>query len=374
MKLVIIALLILLLGCQDQYLMPDEKTETVILSYKGLEWQTGLQPMTRNSSEQNISRLNNGYKVIVTKKVAFKWVIDTILDCRLDNLKSIWNDVYLTSFKQFDQLSLTLRPGEYKISVFLNTSRVIWNNELKPGYIVSTDADISFQSKLPPAYTYRYENNPYFINCGNPVLSRELYAGYTSLVIGKKNNLTSSVKSIPVTITLKRVIGLIRFILDKNKENPFDNTQYYLRCTMESDSEFCEGINILGGGYRTGRKVLDFYSSFTSSYISPLNNKEYMIAEPQHATYYCPYVITDTALNCTIKNISITGYTGGPKYKYIGELYRVVEPNRISAILLTPTLETYQPSLPSPIGFILKEVTDINPVQVFSPLMEWNCD
>lgn len=289
---------------------------------------TEITPMTRASSNVYKTWLNNSCKILVLKKTGSKWIVERFIDGKINSAESNFFDIKVKENGNVGNIALELRPGRYKMSVFFNLSlfKAEWNENLKPGYVVSEAEDILPEEDLLPAFLYFKNPDSAYMHDNAIFLNREIFTGYTEFTVEKAGDLQTPVAN-PGTIQVERKVGYFRFLLKKTEVDdlpPFKNTQHTLNATftLPEGKYFPVGLNILGDVYynrespcRTIRICCnDSYVFLTS----PLDGKEYRFPMT-NATVYAPYIILDKRqgeLTATFKNGFIAGQSGGGGFTY----------------------------------------------------------
>lgn len=353
------------------------------------------EPMTR---AQNLVRtiLVNRYHVVIIKKSDTKWIIDTLIMGKIDpsindKYQPAKLNVYDTS--SLPVIRLDLRPGTYKAGFFLNANDQDWNPLLKPGYVVAEQDEIKPEDNLPVAYTYKIQNTPGFQNYGCIQLSFEPFAGWTSFTIGKNDTLRQNKRLPEQNLTLHRRATRLRYVLIDTAVNATLNgqgfppleittTAYYLKADLKvpKTTPFCQGLNILGGGYYPRDTVctsLTIYISTTGYYfVSPLNGKKYHLATPANSTYCTNCILMDEnypeGLNCDIANIVISSQPGKPIFYYDGSISRNFKLNGVCGFILEPSTRDGNLLDQNRFQFYLEENKDADAVDIFDLFFELN--
>lgn len=290
--------------------------------------ETEIIPMTRASSNVYKTWLNNSCKILVLKKTGSKWIVERFIDGKINSAEYIYFDIKVKENGNVGNIALELRPGRYKMSVFFNLSlfKAEWNENLKPGYVVSEAEDILPEEDLLPAFTYFKNPDSAYMHDNAIFLNREIFTGYTEFTVEKAGDLQTPVAN-PGTIQLERKVGYFRFLLKKTEVDtlpPFNDTPHtlYGTFTLPEGKYFPVGLNILGDVYYNRESACrTIRICCNDSYIfltSPLDGKEYRFPAT-NATVYAPYIILDKRqgeLTATFKNGVITGQSGGGGFTY----------------------------------------------------------
>ena len=402
---ILIASLVLLLSCETEF--PDLSTPangeqesgtvTVILQpalNAAILQESEIVPMTR--AENLIrTRLINRFQTVIIKKTDHKWIVDTLIKGKID--PSIKDDRSPEIIDVYDTVALpairlALRPGTYKAGFFLNANSQIWNPAIRPGFVVSEKEDITPQDDLPYAYTYRIQHDKNYQDTGCIMLNVEPFAGWTSFTIHKNDTLQQTGPSPIQTLTLQRRATRFRFLLkDTTVSVPFDGdttdvhftkTAYYFKSafTVPKETPFCQGLNLLGGGYYPADTIctsLRIYISTASQWLySPLNNKRYHMVIPENSNYRSYYILMDEyypdGVQCELKNISLSGPSGAFSFLYDGIISRKFRLNHISGVVLEPSPRGLAIYNGDQSIFYLQEDTQSDAVGLFDPFFELN--
>ncbi len=403
---ILIVGLVLLLSCEKEFPKLDfpvnnghePGTATVTLQptlNAAILQESEIVPMTR--AENLIrTRLINRFQTVIIKKTDHKWVVDTLIKGKI-NPSINDSDWYPTIIDVYDTVTLpairlNLRPGTYKAGFFLNANFQDWNPAIRPGFVVSEKEDISPQDPLPYAYKYKIQQDPKYQNYGCTMLNEEPFAGWTAFTIHKNDTLQQT-DPLPVQVlTLKRRATRFRYLLKDTAvrlqfdgyplDLKFGNNAYYLRSDfiVPKETPFCQGLNILGGGYYPADTVCTSLATYLSTYgpwySSPVNHKKYQMVIPGNSTYRSYYILMDEyypdGIQCQISNITLSGSVGEFSFIYDGTISRKFRLNHISGIIFEPSprglaiYDGYQSS------FYMEEDTKTDAVGLFDPFFELN--
>lgn len=356
----------------EDYTVGDDITNiSLYMSFSDISFETDYRPVHSKSSLPVLSVVNNVYKIIVIKKINHQWVVDSVLNCRINSEDYPLNSYDLTSKLKLFQ-TLELRPGIYKIAVFLNAIATKWNNELKTGTIVSDNDEINPLSDLPPALSY-YKYSVPNSNDSLFLLSREIFAGYTEFEIDKKQFLESEKNPINKTIMLERKVASLRLLLEYDTETPISLTQHYFKGKLISEKKFPQGLNILGGSWvsDTAKNYFQFYiSASPPPAVSSFDNKMYYFSR-RDATYFFPYIFINDTMNCRMTELQVFGQAGGYMYTYSNDVPLSLFKNKMTAISFSPTVNTFDWDN-GICGVYLRHNMIPDPNTLFPPYAEWN--
>ena len=403
---ILIVSLVLLLSCEKEF--PDldipanngyePGTVTVTLQpalNASLLQESEIVPMTR--AENLIrTRLINRFQTVIIKKTDHKWIVDTLIKGKIDPSinDSDWSpkiiDVYDTV--ALPKIQLNLRPGTYKAGFFLNAYAQDWNPAIRPGFVVSEKEDITPQDRLPHAYTYKIQQDKHYQDYGCTMLNEEPFAGWTSFTIHKNDTLQQTGPSPVQTLTLQRRATRFRYLLKDTMitvqfdgsplDLQFNNTAYSFKSdfTVPKETPFCQGLNILGGGYYPADTICTsltiFLSTYSTWFTSPKNQKKYQTVTPGNSTYRSYYILMDEyypdGVQCELKNITLSGASGQFSFTYDGTISRKFRLNHISGIVFEPSPRGVAVNNGYQSIFYMEEDTKADAVGLFDPFFELN--
>lgn len=354
-----------------------------------------ILPMTR-AVPMIRTRLTNRYQAVIIKKTDNKWVVDTLILGKID--PSIHDSDYFPRvINVYDTLALpvlklALTPGTYKAGFFLNANTQNWNPDIKPGFVVSEKMDITPEDDLPFAYTYKIQQDDHFSNYQCVMLNEEPFAGWTSFTIRKNDTLQQNAPLPRQKLVLKRRATRFRYLLKDTVVNvnigkypyslSFENTNYYFRGDFKVPQEtpFCQGLNILGGGYypsdSTCLSLRLYISTAGALFTSPVDSGGYRMATPQNSTYRSYYILMDEyypdGFQCEISNIFLSGASYRPTFIYVGSITRNFRINKISGVVFQPSSRGVAVEAGEQSTFYIEEDTEADAVSLFSPFYELN--
>lgn len=397
---------LMLQACQQEYpeipdpavsLPPAGKANIALVPTLGAEILQGTEtePMTR-AQNLILTRLINRYHVVIIKKSDTKWIIDTLIIGKIDttmkdNFIPARINVYDTS--SLPVIRLALRPGTYKAGFFLNANGQDWNPLLKPGYVVAEKDNITPEDELPVAYTYKIQTSTAYQNYQCIMLNDEPFAGWTTFTVGKNDTLRQTGPLPEQKLTLNRRATRLRYVLKDTSVNAtllgqefppleISNTAYYLKAVLNAPktTPFCQGLNILGGGYYPRDTVctsLTIYISTTGFYfVSPLNGKKYHLATPANSTYNTTCILMDeyypAGLQCDITNIVISSQPEEPIFYYDGSISRTFKLNGVCGVIFEPSTREGNLLGPNKFQFYVEENKEADAVDLFDLFFELN--
>ena len=285
-------------------------------------------------------------------------------------------------------IRLALRPGTYEAGFFLNANEQNWNPDIEPGFVVSEKEEITPEDDLPYAYTYLIQKNSGFVNYNQIMLNEEPFCRVDLFYRTEKRYLLQQTGPIPrQTLILKRKATRFRYLLRHTKVEAgnnyyieFGQTAHYLRAQFKVSPEtpFCQGLNILGGGYYPRDSLLTSVvmniSTSGSFYTSSVDGLDYQMCIPANSTYLSYYLLMDKSVpdgSDEITDIFMAGQSDKPAYAYNGSIKRRFWLNRISGVVfeLTPDIKEIMNGRPV---YYIKEITDADAVGLFDPYFELN--
>lgn len=315
-----------------------------------IETGTGYLPMTKAATPIK-SGLYKDYKYVLLKKIEDSWYIEQIENSRLGNTttgSTGWWDIEVRDDGPVGNVAMELRPGVYKLAVFLNSRCVIWDKSLKPGDRVYTEGKPG--EKFPCICRYAYDS--YQPDCIS--LTRELFTGSVDFIVEKNGDLHTEATGREPAVTLTRKVGQFQILLKKTEMNDpdafsFGNYAYFIKATFRAQEGyvFCEGLDVTGMPYTDTEKPwkqFDYYASttsFSNKWRTDRDGRMYRMVE-LNSTDPALYLIADPGqtqgVPYTVEIKSLTGPSGEYPYEgfhYEGEpLTGVLKINSVSGIAL----------------------------------------
>lgn len=360
-----------------------------------LSYDTEMTPMTRAGYDRYLTGLNNKYRAVIIKYTDQKWIVDTVLENYI-NTQRPWQSIIVSATTQLSPIVTELRPGIYKMGLFINFNGVKWNSDLKKGYVVSSEPDILPTSGgLPAAYTVEFADKPQNQDPpeGSLEINRELFAGMTSFTVEKNNDLHAADQPGNIQVKLQRQVSRYRFLLrlrEKDDLRDFPSTNYWFtgNITCNEGERFCDGINLLGGPFYNengpGCTSMPFYACTSGNFFrSPTDNRLYFLSlsalesippNINNSTNYAPFLLTDntqtSGISCKIENILISGQSGEAVFKCNENLDFILKPNSI----IEKVFEVKIPIEwePTTNCYTIIHPDDPNEGNIFPPFYEWN--
>lgn len=391
----IISILAGLYSCEQnltEEILPQQNPETdervpmtFQMTFPGLtDYGTDLVPMSRATTKDTIkSLIANEYKAIIIKKIENQWFVDTVIKNQpIQTPGSIWNNLTITKDTAFSPIQINLRPGTYKMGLFLGVNNTDLNPELKKGFLVSSAPDIVAGQNLPAAVFAHIAGPPQPLTNDPPegtyVIAREIFAGMVNFTVGKDQELQAKGVNTPLNIALQRKVSRYRFLLKQTAELTFDRTPHKLQLILratDANNPFCNGLDVLGGSYYDLSNPLTEISLLESTtgnfYLSTYDNELYQMAETAGgggSTNFGPFIIMDKPINFELTVPMFSGQASGPLYECKENLSLTFQPNS----LLTNIFITKEPDDPNAEKLPVYYLDDSNANRLFDPYYEWN--
>ena len=388
----IISILAGLYSCEQNFteeIIPQQTTETdekipvtFRLTFPQLtDCGTELVPMSRAASDTIKSVIRNEYKAVIIKKIENQWFVDTVIKNQYFEVSDSLPDVNITDNTSFSPLQIELRPGTYKMTIFLGVNNNDLNPQLKKGLLVSSTPDIVPGQNLPAAVFPYFSGAPHSLTDppeGTDIIVREIFAGTVSFTVDKDPELRTKGINSPLDVALQRKVSRYRFLLKKTPEPTFITTAYTIQFVLkakDAGNPFCNGLDVLGGSYYDASNPLTEISLFESTtgkyYLSQTDNESYQMAERAGgggSTNFGPFIIMDKPIDFQLTLPRVTGQSGGPDYECKETLMLTLQPNS----LLTNIFILKEPTDPNEFKFPLYYLDDPKANQLFDPYYEWN--
>ena len=379
-------LVLLFLACQQEHYWESDEIlaegeENIGVSFtislaSGMKLDSEIVPMniTRAGGDTVLTRICNEYKAIVVKKVDTRWIIDRIVSPNLGK-GSAWLEFGLKRTDVLSSLQLELRPGTYRLVLFLNPTSAKWNEDLKPGMVVENEDG----TVVPPKVLEYLIGDSGYPNVGLRMLIRELFTGSVDFVVRKTDQLNQDPHENLHSVQVSRKVACFRVVLKENPEAPhFGNTEQSFKAvfTAADGKYFPDGLDIWGNAWYD--KVNPCHSMgvcMVSRY--PQGRTDYLVSSWTGVTVFSPYYIVDDqneGLPYTISDIKIFGQSGAPyqvfKCPQGYTTTRVFRTSYIDGIVLRPINKIFSDETTQS-GVYLEEINE-DPGILFGPFMEWN--
>lgn len=348
-----------------------------------IDYGTDLVPMSRAATDTIKSIIPNEYKAIIIKKTQNQWFVDTVIKNQPFQVSgSIQSNVTITSQNiAFSPIRIDLRPGTYKMGLFLGVNDVDLNPELKKGLLVSSTPDIMPGQNLTAAVFAHFQGERSSFNdppVGTYVINKEIFAGSVSFTVSKDPELQAKGVNTPLNVVLQRKVSRYRFLLKQTEEFTFIKTPYtgkFILKATNADNPFCNGLDVLGASYYDPANPLMEISLYETTrgdfYQSGLDKEYYQMAERAGgggSTTFGPFVIMDKPIDFDLTVPLFSGQSGGPLYECKEKLSLTFQPNS----LLTNVFITKEPDDPNAEKLPVYYLDDPNANRLFDPYYEWN--
>lgn len=336
--------------------MPDNELPVTVkfdLSLKGgLEMETEYLPMTRSTTD-NVKTIlipQCSHKYVLLKNIEGSWYVDKIENFTIEG-ETKWiglrTPVIVKQNGILSNLEMELRPGTYKLAVFLNADALDWKTDnIKEGDLVFKEGDPSTSYPRICKYIMNTTHAPEAI-----FLSWEIFTGMTNFTVGKNGDLHTTAPDRNIEVPLTRKVAEFQFLCKRDPEEKyyytFIRTAYTLRATFHAKNgdRFCEGLNVLGQAYyneETPLTHIGYYCntfSLTGMWRTDGTKRIYLMPEI-NSTDFSIFFLADPentqGVACEIEVLSMTGQSGTYPYngfKYEGEpINRVLKANDLIGI------------------------------------------
>jgi len=298
----------LLVSCQQEdadfnNIITNQNEEEIPVNFSfsmkdAMEYETDYVPMRAAAAEADEypvkSIITNVCKVLFVKKIDTQWIVEKVLDFKIDPNGGYNNEIRDTTVFNF---STDLRPGEYRVCVFTGFNSVSWNSDLKPGKVVGTVDD---NTSVP--FVYKYRTNSAFLNVGFYQLSEEIFGGFTDFTVKKTEDLHSYIEN-PVFLKLKRKVAKLRILL-KYVNSPSGNQSFFASApnaitadlVSNSDTPFPSGLDVWGNPYYGNDTIITKMKFGTYTWIAPQqgnNGTKYLLGMKRATNHFTPYYFSD---------------------------------------------------------------------------------
>lgn len=356
--LLLIAMSLFFLACEEERLPGDGGNVAaggdVVPVKFNVELELGTEteyvPMTRAEESKILTQLRASHPYILMKLVNEGWYIDQI--GKWDLSSSSFSDINVTGTTSFLPLSLELRPGTYRLAVFLNGGGLTQDENYKVGSRV-TDAGTP-DEEFPCLFTYTLNSKkPKEIShLPIPLLRSEIFSGYTEFSVNKNDDLHTGEPVRSFKVPLTRKVGQIQFLMKTTPDGRTGSilrTAYWLIAILKAtpDKPFCEGLNALGLPYFNRNDPcteLGYYCS-TLGVSSPEEGVDYWRTDAKGGQYQMPetgstdgpfFWLADPTntegVSFSMENIRITGQSENYWYPYAGTVERTLIANQACAV------------------------------------------
>lgn len=355
---------------------PDLVPVTVQLSLgASVKNEVGYIPMnlTRAANDTVYTIVRNLYKVVVVKKIGQKWILDQIVEGKLNTTLGKYSDIDIKRNTTIDPFHLELRPGNYRVVFFFNPGTVEWNTDLVSGTVVDDGEGWVHQAVYYPISTH-------WANKGlKSIGRREVFTGSVDVEIEKTDDLHSA-PPVAFAVELKRRNNCFRTILkdlEKGQNYPFGDSEQFVTITLvaQNGDHFPDGLDVWGNPWYDEANPSDtLYMKMTNVVVAGAGI--YMISNMANTTVASPYYfMTEEGVHCKLEDVYITGKSGYHhqifKFEQVPEKQYVLKNDYIDGIVLMPTNKDYT-SPDSEWKGVYLQLVDEDPARLFGPYMEWN--
>lgn len=343
-NIVLCILAAIFFACEEEKLpgdgkhMPEASDAIPVKFNMELESQTEYVPMSRAAeAPRYLTLLKGPHAYILLKLVAGGWYIDRIGNWVINDNPYV--ELMLTASTPLSPLSLELRPGTYRLAVCLNETALVRNREYKEGSWVADSA--TAESDFPCLWTYLKNSRK-----GGPLLSREPFSGYVEFRVEKNTDLHTEEPAYSFVVPLTRKVAQFQFMMKDTPERVgnIHTTAYWLEAKLEASGKpFCEGLNVLGLPYfnKTAPcRELVYYGStmpvtLYDGWRTDKGGRQYQTME-RGSTDPAYFWLADPAdsdgVPFKVHVIMITGSSPGFRYKYDGEIQKVLKANQACGV------------------------------------------
>lgn len=319
---------------------PKAEADAVPVSFPAtlqLDQDVQQRPMTR--AVEVSTRLANGYKVILLKRVDTKWIVHRTEEARFVASVYPGKEYAYTGTMPGEAYSTELTPGDYRIVLIANARRGTWNDALLPGTVVADRNDPTISA--PPALTYYMEQGNYENN-GERCTARDVFVATADFSVQRSTSLGNDLRRV-VPVQFIRRVARFRFLLkdkDTGGANIHFNTEnfIYARFTARDGARFCDGIDAMGEPYydpanpTTTMRAIVTLTARLFAYAG----EQYMAATPDNSHIFGLYWFTDPAqpvdFDVTIDLIATN--SGGPVFMSDGVFPCTLANNTATGLVL----------------------------------------
>ncbi|GEM_PF-2162678 len=355
----------------------DEKvTVNFNLSLKDVMYSTDYVPMRAAGDEVFVST-ERQYKAILFKKFDNYWVIDSLLSLDITDEPG-YGRVQLSASTPLKSISLTLRPGDYHLTLITNPGFVNWKPYIFEGSIIEINDEVNPQ----PLCGYMIGTESYPVD-QRYYLGAEIFSGHTSFTVEKQDTLHGQVPAPLETIEMKRRVGRFRIVLQNDPSTGDRNFGFgymgeQVVCEMTANNDvFCNGLDLWGNPYYDPSEPITqmMYSSMSqSSPVASGNGESYFIPSANtriFATHFFTQPGRD--IEFTLSDIESTVRSGDPYHIYIGEIPGLmIQDNTINGIVFKPGPKVQGNDYETEMILVTDENGDpVSSLPLFSPSAEY---
>lgn len=317
----------------------ENVTVTFGLSMKNIAYSTEYVPM-RADGEETLVLTSNSYRAILLKKFDTYWVVDSLLSLPLTDEPSA--NIHLSESMPLKPFSLTLRPGEYHLTIITNPGYVAWAPEIFEGSIIDL-----FDEQNPPMLCGYMTGRPSYPTDGRYYLGAEIFSGHTSFTVEKQEDLHGQAPADLETIDLKRRVGRFRVALHNDPsagERNFAQTGMAEQIAAEmvaTNDVFCNGLDYFGNPYYDPQNPITemVYCGMTKKIPVEANNSESYFIPSTSARTFAVHFFTQSGrdVEFTMSDIESTIRSGDPYHIYLGDIPGLkIQDNTLNGIIFKP--------------------------------------
>lgn len=246
---------------------------------------TDYEPMSRAEGDDlPLVQISNNYRVLISKKVGNRWILEKILLNRLPGHSTNQSVVRIMDDKTVFAFETDLRPGSYRMTVITGYNSMNWEKFLLPGFVVEDE-----NGNVRPVCTYRIIENGY-LHPGEKHLQEEIFSGCEPFEVVKTEDLHTPSPNQNVHVKLERKVTKFRIFLKNdivNGNELFKTHQNGIAANLKvkpGSRPFANGLNAWGEVYFDNNDVLDnmIFGAFTwkepqtardnQTYLLPMRN------------------------------------------------------------------------------------------------------
>lgn len=346
--LLLIAISLFFLACEEERL-PGEGESTVTegdavpVKFNvelDLGSETEYVPMTRAEQPKNLTRVTGGQQdYLLLKLVNDGWYIDKKGTWKIEGLTYDYG-YFVTATTSWSPIEMELRPGTYRLAVFLNSRSLARDETLKEGSrVADKDTDVrDFQCFLTYETQQQYVKPSY-------LLTNEVFTGYVEFRVNKNDNLHTDTPERSFHVLLTRKVGQFQFLMKKTpgKDGSVIKTPYNMSAVLKAkpDDPFVKGINVLGLPYLDKQSPLISIEYVTYTQGRPEGwrtdkaGREYQMMETG-SSVPAFFLIADPedkeGVPFEIEVARISGQSGNDWYQYTTPVSKVLKANQVCGV------------------------------------------
>ncbi len=306
--IILLGVVTLLFSCQNSQFEdnladnPDVNLQEIRFSLstdEAMETEMDYVPMSPSLRAQDENTyqivITNMYKILVSKKVGTKWIVNQVQTLRIDPSISMSGWYKVKNGEKITDFTMQLTPGEYRVTVITGglARSANWNLDLPEGTIIDDDNDPTY--KVPYFCTYK-EIQPGYEFAGELGLEEEIFSGVQGFTVEKTDDLHSSPKGTPINLKMKRMVSKLLVLLDNTVTSVYNfgvgNTNTIIATLKTTDPVgFPRGLNVWGEPYYDSSSVLNemryiVYTGNDEENVSGINYLVTRRGSQQFNTYY----------------------------------------------------------------------------------------